>query len=298
MTGTEAVGVGLGFLAIVAPEFWPKMPRALSYSLAGIGLSWLTYSLILGIEELSHARLQYGPLAAIIAGAMLVGVGLLWHFSRSYRTSDTSEQSGHSVPAEAQPAQTHEQATIPSLYLECQMASQPVKVPESGKLTVARLGFAAADRPLFTWSQMVTIPNSEYRFSEGAIAHNAFRCELTNYGDHTLLDVRIDFALTYKKFLAAGGVFGSGATILERSWDFTSGKVDPGASHKIVFYILDVSPHVIELKVPSEAKAKILGQENYISVKLLSETTPKGGVISLFPQPEYKKPSSPPSKGD
>jgi hypothetical protein len=46
MTGAEAVGVGLGFLAIVAPEFWPKMPKALSYAVAGIGLSWLTYSLI------------------------------------------------------------------------------------------------------------------------------------------------------------------------------------------------------------------------------------------------------------
>jgi hypothetical protein len=32
MTGAEAVGVGLGFLAIVAPEFWPKMPRGLSYN--------------------------------------------------------------------------------------------------------------------------------------------------------------------------------------------------------------------------------------------------------------------------
>jgi len=82
MTGPEAVGVGLGFLAIVAPEFWPKMPRALSYTLAGIGLSWLTYSFILGVEELSHAKLTYGPLAAIIAGAILIALGLFWHIHR------------------------------------------------------------------------------------------------------------------------------------------------------------------------------------------------------------------------
>src|SRR3981189_1579541 len=82
MTGAEAVGVGLGFLAIVAPEFWPKMPRALSYTLAGIGLFWLTYSAILGIEALSHTKLQYGPLGIIIIGAALIACGLFWHISR------------------------------------------------------------------------------------------------------------------------------------------------------------------------------------------------------------------------
>jgi hypothetical protein len=40
MTVGETIGIGLGFLAIVAPEFWPKMPKAFSYALAGIGLSW------------------------------------------------------------------------------------------------------------------------------------------------------------------------------------------------------------------------------------------------------------------
>jgi len=46
MTAPEAIGIGLGFLAIVAPEFWPKMPRALSYTIAGVGLAllWQIYS--------------------------------------------------------------------------------------------------------------------------------------------------------------------------------------------------------------------------------------------------------------
>jgi hypothetical protein len=58
------------------------MPRALSYTLAGIGLFWLTYSAILGIEALSHTKLQYGPLGIIIIGAALIACGLFWHISR------------------------------------------------------------------------------------------------------------------------------------------------------------------------------------------------------------------------
>jgi hypothetical protein len=100
MTMAEAVGVGLGFLAIVAPEFWPKMPKALSYTLAGIGLSWLTYSLVLGIESYTHMKLQYGPLGAIIFGAILIAIGLFWHFSRQ-DTGEPPTSHGHHPPAEA-----------------------------------------------------------------------------------------------------------------------------------------------------------------------------------------------------
>lgn len=82
MTGPEAVGIGLGFLAIVAPDFWPKMPRPLSYALAAVGLSWLTYSAILAIQDATHMKLQYGPLAAIIMGAALIAGGIFWHISR------------------------------------------------------------------------------------------------------------------------------------------------------------------------------------------------------------------------
>jgi hypothetical protein len=94
----EAVGVGLGFLAIVAPEFWPKMPKALSYTLAAIGLSWLTFSLILGIESLSHAKLHYGPLGIIILGAVLIACGLFWHISRLDHPAVTEVSTGK-IPA-------------------------------------------------------------------------------------------------------------------------------------------------------------------------------------------------------
>jgi hypothetical protein len=126
MTGAEAVGVGLGFLAIVAPEFWPKMPRALSYTLAAIGLAWLTYSLILGIESLSHTKLQHGPLGTIIAGAILIASGLFWHISRigsnepmgphDHAVTASSVEGPVAGPAPAPPVEPDKPETLEQLF--------------------------------------------------------------------------------------------------------------------------------------------------------------------------------------
>jgi hypothetical protein len=106
MTVAEGVAIGLGFLAIVAPDFWPKMPKSLSYTIAGIGLCWLAYSLVMAIENGSGMKLHYGPLAAIIIGVVFVGAGIFWHISRL----DNQPAVGgvHGQPANPmQPAASH-----------------------------------------------------------------------------------------------------------------------------------------------------------------------------------------------
>ena len=131
MTGAEAVGVGLGFLAIVAPDFWPKMPRALSYTLAGIGLSWLTYSFILGIESVSHTKLQYGPLGAIVMGAALIALGLFWHISRLGGSDEAiSAEHNHVETAPSPPSPAVTQAA--ALLFEWKWSKLPNTIPASG----------------------------------------------------------------------------------------------------------------------------------------------------------------------
>jgi len=95
MTVAEDISIGLGFLAILAPDFWPKMPRPLSYLLASVGLAWLTFSEILAIEENTSMKLQNGPLALIIAGAVLATAGLFWHIHRI--GGNTSNDLQHSL---------------------------------------------------------------------------------------------------------------------------------------------------------------------------------------------------------
>lgn len=119
ITFLEATGLGLGFLAIVAPEFWPKMPRPLSYILAGVGLGWLTYSLILAIQDMTQAKLSYGPIGLIVFGGVCVAGGLFWHISR-IDPKPTSKESG---------SPTHEtsQRAVPAME-----KSQPNVAPKQG----------------------------------------------------------------------------------------------------------------------------------------------------------------------
>lgn len=104
MTVAEGLAIGLGFLAIVAPDFWPRMPRLLSYFLAAIGLAWLTYSGILAAEDFNHMKLQNGPLVLIIAGALLIAGGLFWHINRINPNKSKSDQPTTSPAVTSQPS--------------------------------------------------------------------------------------------------------------------------------------------------------------------------------------------------
>lgn len=81
-------------MAIVAPEFWPKMPRTVSFVLAGAGLSWLGFSGILWLQEFTHMKVGGWPLVAIIAGLALAGFGILWHIDSSRKPAHESPGKG------------------------------------------------------------------------------------------------------------------------------------------------------------------------------------------------------------
>jgi hypothetical protein len=109
MTISEGVSIGLGFLAIVAPDFWPKMPRPLSYLLAATGLAWLTYSGILAAEETSGMSLRHGPLALIVLGAICIAGGLFWHIGRLGAQDAPAPQNARSATSDARTATMNDQ---------------------------------------------------------------------------------------------------------------------------------------------------------------------------------------------
>lgn len=88
MTVAEGISIGLGFLAIVAPDFWPKMPRPISYIIAGIGFSWLAYSGILALQDVTAMKIQNGPLVTIILGAIVAEAGIFWHIYLSKKPDE------------------------------------------------------------------------------------------------------------------------------------------------------------------------------------------------------------------
>jgi hypothetical protein len=60
MTLVEALGLGVGLLAIVTPEWWDEMPRPLKYIITALGLACLAWSGILMIEDVTGMKIQPG----------------------------------------------------------------------------------------------------------------------------------------------------------------------------------------------------------------------------------------------
>ena len=197
MTGAEAIGVGLGFLAIVAPEFWPKMPRALSYTLAGIGLSWLTYSLILGIESLSHIKLQYGPLGVIILGAVLIAGGLFWHISRL--GTEEPAQPGHSQTTERAPL-----PIAPGILLDVAFDLLPRISPPDGTIHIfeIREETAGVEASLVEnqFSGASEVIDWKLRFPEWPV-FGISKCEITSTTSESVFDARIPLNLKFREMI-------------------------------------------------------------------------------------------------
>jgi len=79
----EVAGIALSLLAIVAPEWFDKMPKWLKYGITAAGFIFLVWTGILAIQDLSGMSISRGPLAFIVAGSVLVAVGLGWHIYNS-----------------------------------------------------------------------------------------------------------------------------------------------------------------------------------------------------------------------
>jgi hypothetical protein len=140
MTVGETVSIGLGFLAIVAPDFWPKMPRALSYKIAAIGLSWLVYSGVLAIEDATEMKLTYGPLITIVLGAAVIAAGVFWHISRIHRGQEAIKAGEHSASTPSN------KPVEPSL--DRPAVSAPTEPPKLEELFAKDFNFMSVNRDL------------------------------------------------------------------------------------------------------------------------------------------------------
>lgn len=79
MTFVEAVGLGIGILAIVVPEWWHDMPRPFKYGLTMLGFALLAWSGIIYLQDFTGMKITSGPLALVIAGLLATGSGAAWH---------------------------------------------------------------------------------------------------------------------------------------------------------------------------------------------------------------------------
>jgi hypothetical protein len=275
MTGAEAVGVGLGFLAIVAPEFWPKMPRALSYTLAGIGLSWLTYSFILGIESLSHTKLQYGPLGIIILGAILIAVGLFWHIS--HIGSGESADNPHPRATES-PAPKND----PAILIECHYGIMPTTPERVYALNLFPTPIENGGGGLVEYFSFDEKKGERiWPKSKDGFPLSAFKCQLTNYDAATLFGVKINMQLQFLETVRDGNNVHSGKATLAREWPIFITKIDPGASNAFVFYTFNMTDRFVGVTFPESGSASQLQDQEPKKVRLIQPF--KGFEMSFVP---------------
>jgi hypothetical protein len=262
MTGAEAVGIGLGFLAVVAPEFWPKMPRALSLALAGIGLSWLTYSGILGIESLSHAKLQYGPLATIIAGAVFIATGLFWHFNRDRSHVDEAPHEKRS-------------SVDGTIKLECSF--EKFEFPNDGKL----LEFITSDdeaRTVGLQSAWMTIEN--YRAHPDAIPTvygMINKCRITNYNPWPVFNVGIATSVEFAKKIPIAPNSHEQHSLETKAHQFSIPEVS--ANGTIDIFVWNLTKYIVFVRFPSEIELQKLGETKRETAKLI----PAQNMVVMHP---------------
>jgi hypothetical protein len=276
MTGAEAVGVGLGFLAIVAPEFWPKMPRALSYTLAGIGLAWLTYSGILGVQELSDEKLQYGPLAIIVGGAVLIAAGLFWHISRLGAEDNADKITTPKVENAAG-----------ELLLECQSTALPNSGPPRETNLIMIEPFRFDKEGTIGFSTMPTEWGEPIKWPEDwkNKPMSSARCRLTNYGAAPLFNVEVPFKVIFRR-LARGEAAGSATAkevinVAEASLPIT--KIESGPERAYVFYIHNQGRDVIQTEFLEGSTCLPPGSTERKPVTLIQSTSIIHRYMTLWP---------------
>lgn len=95
------------------------------------------------------------------------------------------------------------------------------------------------------------------------------KCSLYNYGDKTVINVKMSFFMIYKEAVHQnGGGLTSGKTIIEGDWPITIPKIDPGSGNQFVFYLYHIGTQFIEATMPKMAMCTALGNDREFNVRV------------------------------
>ena len=105
----------------------------------------------------------------------------------------------------------------------------------------------------------------------------AERCQLTNYGEVPIFDVKISALVAFKEVLADKdnpGVSREGGVTLSRNTPIEVQKLDAGPDHAFTFYIFNLEPQFVEISFPQSATYRLASDRAQHETPLLQSTTP------------------------
>lgn len=176
-----------------------------------------------------------------------------------------------------------------SLSLDCRRETIPTASLPNKVLTILQITTALGEGMVTE----TTIPanRQKLRWPRDYLNAMAFRCELINYGEKTVFDVKLPLHLTVREAVREAkdpGRISEGVTKPSRDYIFEIARINSGPDQSIVFYIFNQSPN-FALIIPNEtATLQQLGAVVRKTVPVMYSKKP-GDIMSFVPFPQMKQ---------
>jgi len=145
------------------------------------------------------------------------------------------------------------------LFVDCQIGLMPSRVPPEGGIDVLLTSEIGGGGLIKYFGQ----PGTEWKWSNIGEPQWAYRCEVTNYATHVVLNVQMDLRITFYEALAVPEQPNSlrgGKVTVDRDWRISIPKIDVGPDKRLAFYIWNCCVRrFVQASIPSKATVELPG---------------------------------------
>jgi hypothetical protein len=255
--GLGVAGIGLALLLALPPPWWPKMPTSVVHggilsgvTLCSIGLALLLVGILPGQLE-SRA----GP-CILLATAIGLAISSLiwWHWD--VVSPEVSRNDG---------------SLDGTILVECTDAALPSVMPASGNLFHLALSPAAKQVQL---GRFTLPPGAPVNWGFKSVA--SFKCEVKNFGKIAVAHLEIPFKVSFYENVKTETGGRSGDLVKEEDQSIPIPALREKALEAFEFYIYNASDLYVNLLIPADASAWLVGEDNERTVKLMKPTFYRG----------------------
>lgn len=148
------------------------------------------------------------------------------------------------------------------VFIDCRMGTMPSAVPPPGRifaLLTSHLPAESGGGGLAEYFS-TSAKGGEFAWTNDKSPAWAYRCDITNYAEEVLVDVMMNFRMTFRSPLEVPGqpnALKQGEVTLDRLWPVTIAKIDRGPESPFTFYVWNCCvDRFVTVRAPSEAVAQ------------------------------------------
>lgn len=173
------------------------------------------------------------------------------------------------------------------LFVDCQRGLMPALIPPEGIIHVWLTNEFPREFGGGGFSNYFGRPGTEWKWNDKGEPEWAYRCEVTNYAPHVVLNVQMDWHVTFYEALAVPDKPSSlqgGKVTLDRDWRVSIPKIDVGPDKRFVFYVWNCCEQLfVRVSVPLKATVELPG----VAARREMPVTQSSGNLSqpLNPRP-------------